>query len=95
MLRDALSIGAFYGVLGFTFAGFTYPNFAMLPAVKPYTFLYPLTQYYNLYANIQINGLPLSQSYMPFLILIAYCILPIFVISRLKGAFIKLNFIRE
>ena len=37
MLRDALSIGAFYGVLGFTFAGFTYPNFAMLPAVKPYT----------------------------------------------------------
>lgn len=95
MLRDALSIGAFYGVLGFTFAGFTYPNFAMLPAVKPYTLLYPLTQYYNLYANIQINGLPLAQSYLPFLLLIAFCILPIFVMRRLRGALIKLNFIRE
>lgn len=95
MLRDALSIGAFYGVLGFTLAGFTYPNFAMLPAVKPYTFLYPLTQYYNLYSNIQINGLTLSESYMPFIMLIAYCLIPIFVISRLKGALIKLNFKRE
>ncbi len=95
MLRDALSIGAFYGVLGFTLAGFTYPNFAMLPAVKPYTFLYPLTQYYNLYSNIQINGLTLSESYMPFIMLIAYCLIPIFVISRLRGALIKLNFKRE
>ncbi|MFA7082251.1 MAG: ABC transporter permease [Bacteroidales bacterium] len=95
MLRDALSIGAFYGVLGFTFAGFTYPGFAMLPAVKPYTLLYPLTQYYNLYSNIQINGLTLSESYMPFIMLIAYCLIPIFVISRLKGALIKLNFKRE
>lgn len=95
MLRDALSIGAFYGVLGFTLAGFTYPNFAMLAAVKPYTFLYPLTQYYNLYSNIQINGLTLSESYMPFIMLIAYCLIPIFVISRLKGALIKLNFKRE
>ncbi|MDD2192461.1 MAG: ABC transporter permease [Bacteroidales bacterium] len=95
MLRDALSIGAFYGVLGFTISGFTYPSFAMLPAVKPYTFLYPLTQYYNLYSNIQVNGLTLSESYMPFLLLIAYCLIPILVMSRLRAALIKLNFKRE
>lgn len=95
MLRDALSVGAFYGVLGFTLTGFTYPNFAMLPAVKPFTLLYPLTQYYNLYANIQINGLTLNESYMPYLALLAFVVLPLTIIKRLKSACIKLDFKRE
>src|SRR5574344_840430 len=48
-LRTALSIAAFYGVIGFTLSGFTYPHFAMLSAVKPYTYFYPIRKYYMIY----------------------------------------------
>jgi len=94
-MRDALSIGAFYGVIGFTLCGFTYPNLAMLPAVRPYSLLYPVTQYYNLYANIQINGLSFAQTWQPFLILFAFNLFAISVMIRLKIACIRLNFPRE
>ena len=33
-LRDALSVGALYAMLGFSLSGFTYPNMAMMPFVQ-------------------------------------------------------------
>lgn len=95
VLRDALSIGAFYGVLGFTIAGFTYPNLAMLPAVQSYTLLYPLKYYYSLYCGIRINGLGFVDTWNIFLCLMAYIFLPLLIIIRLKKAAIKLNYSRD
>ena len=95
VLRDALSIGAFYGVLGFTIAGFTYPNLAMLPAVQSYTLLYPLKYYYSLYCGIRINGLGFVDTWNIFLCLMAYIFLPLLIIIRLKKVAIKLNYSRD
>ena len=38
-LRDALSIGTFYAMLGFSLSGFTYPNMSMLAPVKALSYL--------------------------------------------------------
>ncbi len=95
VLRTALSIGAFYGTLGFTLAGFTYPNFAMLSAVKPYSFIYPLRQFYAIYCNVQVNGLGFGNSWLPFLWLVCFTALPLLTFCRLRNAAIRLNFERD
>lgn len=94
-MRTALSITAFYGVMSFTLTGFTYPNEAMLPAVKPFTFLYPLRQYYQLYCNVQINGLPFLENIMPFVYLMIFWLVPFIVIMRIKSVAIKLDYERD
>lgn len=94
-MRTALSIGAFYGTLGFTLAGFTYPTLAMSPAVRPYSLLYPLRQYYVIYSNVQINGLGMLDSWKPFVYLLMFNILPFLVLSRLKKAMVRLNYSRD
>lgn len=94
-LRTALSIAAFYGVIGFTLAGFTYPHFAMLDAVKPYTYLYPLRQYYMLYCNVQINGLSLFETLWPFLYLLIFNFAPFIVLWNIRRTAIKLDYERN
>ena len=94
-LRTALSISAFYGVIGFTLAGFTYPHLAMLDAVKPYTYLYPLRQYYMIYSNVQINGLSLWQTIWPVLYLLMFNLAPFFVLWNIKRTAVKLDFERD
>jgi ABC-2 type transport system permease protein len=94
-LRTALSIAAFYGVIGFTLAGFTYPHFAMLPAVKPYTYLYPLRQYYMIYSNVQINGLSFKETILPFVYLLLFNAAPFFVLWNIKSTAIKLDYERD
>lgn len=94
-LRTALSVAAFYGVIGFTLAGFTYPNYAMLPAVKLYSYLYPLTQYYNVYCNIQMNGMTILESYKPFMFLLMFFIFPFTDIWNIRSTAIKLDYERD
>ncbi len=94
-MRTALSITAFYGVMSFTLTGFTYPNEAMLAAVRPFTFIYPLRQYYQLYCNTLINGLPFSENIMPFVWLMVFWLLPFFVCMRIKNVAIKLDYERD
>lgn len=94
-LRTALSIAAFYGVMGFSLSGFSYPHLAMLPAVKPFTFLYPLRQYYMLYCNVQINGLEFWHTIMPFVYLLLFCCVPLLAIWNIKRTAIKLDYERD
>lgn len=94
-MRTAMSVAAFYGVMSFTLSGFTYPNEAMLPAVRPFTFIYPLRQYYQLYCNVQINGLPFVENLLPFAFLMIFWLLPFFVVKRIKAVAIKLDYERD
>ncbi|MCF0209753.1 MAG: ABC transporter permease [Bacteroidales bacterium] len=95
-MRTALSIAAFYGTMGFSLSGFTYPNFVMLPAVKGFTYLYPLKQYYDIYCNVQINGLPFSHNLIHFAILMLFwAILPFVCIRKLRDAAVNLNYMRD
>jgi ABC-2 type transport system permease protein len=85
-LRDALSVGALYSMLGFSLSGFTYPNMAMLPFVKALSNLEPLRHYYLIYVNEALLGAPAMNSVWPGLALTAFMIPALCVAPRLHRA---------
>lgn len=76
-LRNAVCIGAFYGILGFSFSGFTYPVSGMSPALQAVSIFFPLRQNYLVYVNEALFGLPLAASYWHLAILAAFLLLPL------------------
>ena len=85
-LRDALSVGALYAMLGFSLSGFTYPNMAMLPFVRGLSNLEPLRHYYLIYVNEALMGAPAINSTPHGLALAAFMILAMLVAPRLHRA---------
>lgn len=92
VLRSALSIGALYGMLGFSLSGFTFPSMAMMPFVRGISWLFPLRYYYQIYANEALLDGPIENTLIPIACLLAFCICPMLVHRRLKYACIHLNY---
>lgn len=91
-LRDAISIGALYGMLGFSLSGFTYPVMNMLPAVKALSWLVPLRHYYLIYVNEALMGAPAQNSLLPALCLCGFMLLAMTTSLRLRNALIRQNY---
>ena len=85
-LRDALSIGALYSMLGFSLSGFTYPNMGMLPFVRALSYIEPLRHYYLIYVNEALMAAPFSNSIPAALALVAFMIPALCVAPRLHHA---------
>jgi ABC-2 type transport system permease protein len=85
-LRDALSIGALYSMLGFSLSGFTYPNMGMLPFVRAISWIEPLRHYYLIYVNEALMGAPFINSLPTAMALVAFTIPALFVAPRLHHA---------
>jgi ABC-2 type transport system permease protein len=92
ILRDALSFGALYGILSFSFAGFTFPIDAMPSYVQGLSILFPIRHYFQIYTNEVLNGSPFTYSIIYYAALISFFILPFIVIRRLKSALINQNY---
>ena len=94
-LRDALSVGALYAMLGFSLSGFTYPNMAMLAPVKALSYLEPLRHYYLIYVNEALLGAPSINS-MPYgMALMAFVLAALLFSPRLKRILINDNLEEE
>ena len=91
-LRDALSIGALYSMLGFSLSGFTYPQMAMLPPAKALSYLEPLRHYYLIYVNEALMAAPVENSIPHMLALTAFMLASLFVAPRLCNALIYQNY---
>ena len=91
-LRDALSIGALYSMLGFSLSGFTYPQMAMLPPVKALSYMEPLRHYYLIYVNEALMAAPVENSIPHMLALTAFMLASLFVAPRLCNALIYQNY---
>jgi ABC-2 type transport system permease protein len=85
-LRDAISIGALYGMLGFSLSGFTYPVMNMLPSFQALTWLIPLRHYYKIYVNEALMAGPVMNTVIPMLCLTAFFVLALIVSPRLHNA---------
>lgn len=83
-LRNAVCISAFYGILGFSLSGFTYPVSGMSPSLQALSVIFPLRQNYLIYVNEAILGLPFVSSLNQMLVLIIFILLPFIVNNRLK-----------
>ncbi|MBR1426856.1 MAG: ABC transporter permease [Paludibacteraceae bacterium] len=91
-LRDALSIGALYSMLGFSLSGFTYPQMSMLPPVRALTYMEPLRHYYLIYVNEALMAGPVVNTIRPMLALTAFLLVSLLVAPRLCNALINQNY---
>lgn len=91
-LRDALSIGALYSMLGFSLSGFTYPQMAMLPPFKALSYLEPLRHYYLIYVNEALMAAPPVNTLPNALALTAFMLASLCVAPRLHKALVYQNY---
>lgn len=92
VLRDAVSFAALYGILSFTYAGFTFPIEAMPPVAQGASVLFPIRHYFHIYVNEALLGAPFANSALRFAGMTIFLTLPLIVWSRLKNALINQNY---
>ena len=83
-VRLALSLGAAYSSLAFSFAGLTFPTIAMSKALQYLSEIFPYTHYLKIYINEAMKGLDLRYSLPSFWILSVFIILPFLLLPRLR-----------
>ena len=91
-LRDALSIGSLYSMLGFSLSGFTYPQMSMLPPVRAVSYLEPLRHYYLIYVNEALMAAPVTASLPYALALTGFMLAALLVAPRLHRALVYQNY---
>ena len=92
VLRDGVTLAAFYGLLGFTYAGFTFPIEQLPYVAQIFSELFPIRHYFKVYVNQALNGLSIGYSVDYLIALLAFTFLPLLVYIRLKKAAIYQNF---
>ena len=88
-IRLALSIGAMYASLAFSFAGLTFPLMAMSDFMQNLGQIFPFTHYLQIYINIEMKNLPLLYTLPSFMALLIFVLLPLLFIPRLKALLTK------
>jgi len=88
-IRLALSIGAMYASLAFSFAGLTFPLLAMNGFMQKLAMIFPFTHYLKIYLNIEMKNIPLIYSLPYFGALMIFVLLPLVFSPRLAGLLTK------
>ena len=83
-LRLGLSFASLWGVLSFSICGMSFPVMAMHPALQGLAWLFPLRLYFLLYVNCALDGLPLSNAWPYAVALLAFAVLPMVLMRRLR-----------
>lgn len=86
-LRLAVCIAALYGVLGFSFAGFTLPISSLPAGIRGMSALYPLHFYYNFYVQEAIFGTGFAGWWTIVLSYLVFLFLPLLCGKRIYKAY--------
>lgn len=86
VLRDGVTLVAFYGLLGFTYAGFTFPIEQMPTGARIFSDFFPIRHYFNIYVDQALHGANIGYSFISYVALLAFCLLPLLIFKRLKNA---------
>lgn len=86
-LRLAVCIAALYGVLGFSFAGFTLPISSLPAGIRGMSALYPLHFYYNFYVQEAIFGTGFTGWWTIVLAYLVFLFLPLLCGKRIYKAY--------
>lgn len=82
--RLALSCGAFYTALGFTFAGVTFPVIGMPKFAEIYSHMLPISHYLKILINQVPRGFPPRYDLPSLYCLIGFCLVGIACLLKLK-----------
>ncbi|MFA6744879.1 MAG: ABC transporter permease [Bacteroides graminisolvens] len=87
-LRLGLRFASLWGVISFSISGFTFPVMAMHPVLQALSNLFPLRHYFLIYVDQALNGYSMAYSWINYMALLIFMMLPFLVIHRLKKALI-------
>ena len=83
-LRLSLSVCALTGILSFSIAAFSFPEQSMYPAMSIFSWLMPVRYNFLIYADQALNGRDIYYSRIWYVAYIAYIIIPVTVMWRIK-----------
>ena len=92
-LRMSMSICSLWAVLSFSLAGSAFPVMGMDAPIQALTWLFPLRHYYMLYQITVFNGFPLIDAWFHLVGLVAFTLLPWFVLRKIKNAMLTYVYI--
>ena len=92
-LRMSMSICSLWAMLGFSLAGSAFPVMGMDEPIQALSWLFPLRHYYMLYQITVFNGYPLIDAWFHLVGLVAFTLLPWFVLRKIKNAMLTYVYI--
>lgn len=95
MMRHALNLAVFYGILALTLCGFSFPIESMPSVFQYWASLFPVRHYMHIFQNQILTGFELKYSIVSYFCLFLFLFLPFIIINRLKSALIYQNFIEK
>ena len=92
-LRMSMSVCSLWAVLSISMAGSAFPVMAMDPPLQSLSWLFPLRHYFMLYQVTVFNGFPLIDAWFHLVALVAFTLLPWFVVKKIKNAMLTYVYI--
>lgn len=92
-MRMAMSSCALLGVLSVSMAGFSYPVPAMTPLLQHLSWIFPLHDYFLIYANQVLNGYSIVFAWRPILAMLIIMALPFLFLRRYRKAFNSVDYV--
>ncbi|MDR1003588.1 MAG: ABC transporter permease [Prevotellaceae bacterium] len=92
-LRLGLSFASLWGVLSFSICGLSFPAMAMHPVLQALANLFPLRHYFLIYVDQALNGYPMAYSWVNYMALLLFMLLPFVIVHRLKRALIYYKYV--
>ena len=88
-LRLSLSLSALLGIICFSIAAFSFPEQDMYPAISIFSWMLPARYNFLIYIDQALNGRDLFFSRWWYVAYIAYMVLPLLLMGRIKKAFMR------
>ena len=92
-LRMSMSISSLWFVLGISMCGSAFPIMGMDAPLQAMSWLFPLRHYWMLYQVTVLNGFPVIDAWFHLVALVAFTLLPWFVIRKVKNALLHYVYI--
>lgn len=87
--RLAFSLVALFGVLSYSFTGFSMPVPSMYGSIAIFSWLAPVRYWYLIFIGDALNGYPIYYCRWFFVALIGFCLVPWLLVRRLKKALLN------
>ena len=92
-LRMSMSISSLWSVLSISMCGSAFPIAGMDAPLQAMSWLFPLRHYWMLYQATVLNGFPVIDVWFYLVALVAFTLLPWFVLSKVKNAMLNYVYI--
>ncbi|MGN1229927.1 MAG: ABC transporter permease [Prevotella sp.] len=91
-MRMSMSLCSLWAVLSFSMVGTAFPVMAMDPTLEALAWLFPLRHYFVIYQTSVFGGYPLTDCWIHVACLLAFVLMPLPLLGRLKMAMTKFSY---